>query len=102
MRKLPPRPRGWLSQEVALLPRSHATSAALLRSRRCFSTWRAFGGVDILVNNAGVIRNGTVVEMNEADWDLMFDVNIKGMFLTCKNAIPQMRERGGGAIVNVA
>jgi NAD(P)-dependent dehydrogenase (short-subunit alcohol dehydrogenase family) len=48
-----------------------------------------------------VIRNGTVVEMNEADWDLMFDVNIKGMFLTCKNAIPQMRERGG-AIVNVA
>jgi NAD(P)-dependent dehydrogenase (short-subunit alcohol dehydrogenase family) len=63
---------------------------------------RAFGGVDILVNNAGVIRNGTVVEMSEADWDLMFDVNIKGMFLTCKNAIPQMRARGGGAIVNVA
>ena len=67
-----------------------------------FDVARAFGGVDILVNNAGVIRNGTVVEMNEADWDLMFDVNIKGMFLTCKNAIPQMRERGGGAIVNVA
>jgi NAD(P)-dependent dehydrogenase (short-subunit alcohol dehydrogenase family) len=61
-----------------------------------------FGGVDVLVNNAGVLRNGTVVEMSEDAWDVMFDVNIKGMFLTCKQAIPQMQRRGGGAIVNVA
>ena len=61
-----------------------------------------FGGVDILVNNAGVLKNGTVVEMSEDDWDVMFDVNIKGMFLTCKHAIPHMQRRGAGAIVNVA
>jgi NAD(P)-dependent dehydrogenase (short-subunit alcohol dehydrogenase family) len=59
-------------------------------------------GTDVLINNAGVIKNGTVVEMSEADWDVMFDVNIKGMFLTCKHAIPQMRGRGGGSIVNLA
>ena len=61
-----------------------------------------FGGVDVLHNNAGVAKYGTVDEMSEEDWDFVVDINLKGSFLTCKYAIPEMRQRGGGAIVNTA
>jgi len=61
-----------------------------------------FGRVDVLYNNAGVVRYGTVEELSVEDWDFQLDINLKGTFLTCKYAIPQMRQRGGGAIVNTA
>jgi NAD(P)-dependent dehydrogenase (short-subunit alcohol dehydrogenase family) len=63
---------------------------------------RGFGGVDVLYNNAGVVRYGTVEELSEEEWDIQIDTNLKGTFLTCKYAIPEMRKRGGGAIVNTA
>lgn len=66
------------------------------------ATVAAFGGIDVLYNNAGVVRYGTVEELSLADWDLQIDVNLKGTFLTCKYAIPELRKRGGGAIVNTA
>ncbi len=66
------------------------------------ATVDAFGGMDVLYNNAGVVRYGTVVEMSEADWDLQLNINLRGSFLTCKYAIPEMIKRGGGAIVNTA
>lgn len=62
----------------------------------------AFGGVDVLHNNAGVVRYGTVVDMPASDWDWMMNINLRASFLTCKYAIPEMRKRGGGAIVNTA
>jgi NAD(P)-dependent dehydrogenase (short-subunit alcohol dehydrogenase family) len=62
----------------------------------------SFGGLDVLYNNAGIVRYGTVEELSEEDWDDQVDVNLKGSFLTCKYAIPEMRKRGGGAIVNTA
>lgn len=61
----------------------------------------AFGGVDILVNSQGIQRYGNVEETAEAMWDEVFDANLKSMFLTAKAAIPEMRKRGGGAILNV-
>jgi NAD(P)-dependent dehydrogenase (short-subunit alcohol dehydrogenase family) len=61
-----------------------------------------FGGIDALYNNAGVVRYGTVEELSEDDWDFQIDINLKGSFLTCKYAIPEMRKRGGGSIVNTA
>lgn len=61
-----------------------------------------FGGLDYVVNNAGVNRYGTVTDISEDDWDFIFDTNVKGCFLLVKHAIPAMRERGGGAIVNTA
>ena len=60
------------------------------------------GGLDVLVNNAGVQMFGTVVELAEEDWDRTLAINLKGAFLASKFAVPAMRERGGGAIVNVA
>jgi NAD(P)-dependent dehydrogenase (short-subunit alcohol dehydrogenase family) len=61
-----------------------------------------YGGVDILVNSAGIQRYGTVVDTPEEVWDEVLAVNLKGMFLTAKHCVPEMRRRGGGAIVNVA
>ncbi|MCB1693395.1 MAG: SDR family oxidoreductase, partial [Pseudomonadales bacterium] len=62
-----------------------------------------FGGIDILVNNAGYSHLSMLMwKLPEEDFDGVFDVNVKGVFLGCKFAIPHMIERGGGAIVNTA
>jgi meso-butanediol dehydrogenase/(S,S)-butanediol dehydrogenase/diacetyl reductase len=63
---------------------------------------RAHGRIDILVNNAGYGITGTVVTTTEADWDALMGVNVKGVFLCCKHAIPIMERQGGGSIVNTA
>jgi D-sorbitol dehydrogenase (acceptor) len=63
----------------------------------------AFGGVDILVNNAGVGKIIPFFETTEADWDLMFDVNCKGLLWASQAVAKQMIEQGrGGKIVNLA
>jgi NAD(P)-dependent dehydrogenase (short-subunit alcohol dehydrogenase family) len=61
-----------------------------------------FGGLDVLASNAGLVRYGELPGFSEADWDLVLDVNLKGMFQMARFAIPQMRLRGKGAIVNTA
>ncbi|WP_044870085.1 SDR family oxidoreductase [Pseudomonas sp. LFM046] len=61
-----------------------------------------FGGLDILVNNAGFGTLGTVVTLEEDTWDQVVDVNLKGVFLCSKYAIPEIVRRGGGAVVNLA
>ena len=61
-----------------------------------------FGGVDILANCAGIQRYGTVVDTPEAVWDEVLAVNLKGIFLASKFAVPEMERRGGGAIINIA
>ncbi|MBZ0146119.1 MAG: SDR family oxidoreductase [Pseudorhodoplanes sp.] len=65
-------------------------------------TVKAFGRIDILVNNAGRGILGTVVTTAEDDWDDVIAVNLKGVFLCSKHAIPVMKGNGGGTIVNVA
>ena len=62
-----------------------------------------FGGVDILMNNAGVIKITPFLEIDEAEWDLLFDVNCKGILWCAQAAARQMIEQGrGGKIINVA
>lgn len=65
-------------------------------------TVSVYGGLDILVNNAGVGTDGDVVELSEAEWQRVLDVNLTGVFLCCKYAIPAMKNSGGGSIVNIA
>lgn len=61
-----------------------------------------FGGLDALVNNAGVIGRGTVETTGETEWRRVLDVNLTGVFLMSKAAVPAMRRRGGGSIINVS
>jgi NAD(P)-dependent dehydrogenase (short-subunit alcohol dehydrogenase family) len=65
-------------------------------------TARTHHRLDILVNNAGYGITGSVVETSEEAWDALMAVNVKGVFLGCKYAIPLMVRQGGGAIVNTA
>jgi 3-oxoacyl-[acyl-carrier protein] reductase len=62
-----------------------------------------FGGIDILINNAGLTRSpGPVEESSEDDFDFVFDVNVKGVYLGIKHGVPALRRRGGGVILNTA
>jgi NAD(P)-dependent dehydrogenase (short-subunit alcohol dehydrogenase family) len=63
---------------------------------------RDFGGIHILFNNAGIIRRASVVELSETDWDRVMAVNVKAMFLMCRQVIPIMAAVGGGSIINTA
>ena len=81
--------------------RADVTSSEDMRRLVAF-TVENYGGVDILVNSAGVQRYGTVVETEEDVWDEVLAINLKGIYLASKHAIPEMRERGGGTIVNLS
>ena len=61
-----------------------------------------FGGLDIIFNNAGIDIAKSVVETTEEDWEKTIAINLKGVFLGCKHAIPLMIHRGGGIIINTA
>ena len=61
-----------------------------------------YGGLDILVNNAGIAIGGSIIEMELADWQRQQAINLDGVFLGCKHAIPAMRDSGGGSIINMS
>jgi meso-butanediol dehydrogenase / (S,S)-butanediol dehydrogenase / diacetyl reductase len=65
-------------------------------------TINAFGRLDILVNNAGIVLPGRVDNTSEEDWDRTIAINLKGVFLVSKYAVPELRKAGGGVIVNNA
>ena len=62
----------------------------------------AFGRIDILVNNAGIFRAADFLDITEADWDAVIDVNLKGAFLVGQAVAREMAASGGGAIVNMS
>jgi 2-keto-3-deoxy-L-fuconate dehydrogenase len=65
-------------------------------------TFAAIGPIDILVNNAGIAHIGKADTTNEADFDRVIAVNVKGVYNCLHAAIPQLRANGGGVIVNMA
>lgn len=62
-----------------------------------------YGRIDILHNNVGIgFRDGGVTSLDEENWQRIFDVNLKGMWLTCKHTIPVMRSQHSGAVTNIS
>ena len=65
---------------------------------------KAFGKIDVLYNNAGIFPSAdrSVVDTQEAVWDQVLAVNVKGVYLVCKHGIPELLAAGGGSVINVA
>jgi len=62
-----------------------------------------YGGIDILVNNVGIGEGDkSLVRLSEETWDKIFDVNLKGMFFTCKYVLPVMEKQEKGSIINIS
>jgi 3-oxoacyl-[acyl-carrier protein] reductase len=61
-----------------------------------------FGGLDILINNAGIGRFSNIADMSTEAWRSIFDTNLTGVFFTTRAAIPHLKRRGGGWIINVS
>jgi meso-butanediol dehydrogenase/(S,S)-butanediol dehydrogenase/diacetyl reductase len=61
-----------------------------------------FGKLDILVNNAGVSRSVPFIDIEESEWDRVFDINVKGVYLGCRAVVPHMMQRRYGKIVNLS
>lgn len=61
-----------------------------------------FNSIDILVNNAGITRDTLLIRMKEEDWDKVLDINLKGVYLTCKAAAKHMMKKRQGRIINIS
>jgi NAD(P)-dependent dehydrogenase (short-subunit alcohol dehydrogenase family) len=86
---------------------STAFEADVSDSEQCAALVRAcvdtYGRLDVLHNNVGIGGgDGGAVHLTEETWDRIFDVNLKSMFLTCKHALPVMREQRSGCITNIS
>ncbi|MDH6523083.1 NAD(P)-dependent dehydrogenase (short-subunit alcohol dehydrogenase family) [Streptomyces sp. SAI-135] len=63
---------------------------------------RVFGHIDVLHNNVGIVPRGRTEDLSPTDWRNGFEINLTGMWMTCKYVLPHMRARGHGAVINIS
>ena len=91
-----------VAKQVEQYGRAHCVALDVTNAASRAALVENAGPVDILVNNAGLVREGPALTHAEADWDMVMDTNLKGMFFLAQALAPGMRARGGGSIINVA
>jgi NAD(P)-dependent dehydrogenase (short-subunit alcohol dehydrogenase family) len=89
-----------MGRQVLAEPADVTSAAQIDRLMRMVD--ERFGGVDIVIANAAIIEAAPIETMDERVWDRIFAVNVKGVFLTVRAALPFFERRGGGRVVNVA
>lgn len=89
-----------LGQAALTVPADITNAASVVRAVQLTSAH--FGTLTSLVNAVGVLRPGRVDALLESDWDLLMNVNVKGVFLACKAAVPTLKAGGGGTIINLS
>lgn len=89
--------RGGLAVAIELDVRD-ASQAATARD----AALEAFGSLHYLVNNAGLVRMSALDDLDEDEWDLVLDTNLKGMYIVTRAVAPAIGDAGGGAIVNMS
>ena len=90
-----------LSKDAVLTVRANVGNAAEAAAAIAAAVAR-FGGLDVLVNNAGVGRFANVADMLLAEWQEIIDTNLSGVFHCCHAAIPHLKARGGGWVINIS
>lgn len=85
-----------------ILPVTADVASAEDCTRLIGRTVEEFGGIDILVNNAGASAAASLMDVEDAAWQADFDLKVMAAVRLCRSAIPLMKTRGGGAIVNAA
>jgi 3-oxoacyl-[acyl-carrier protein] reductase len=90
---------GMGGQAVSLVADVTKLSGALALTQKSIET---FGGLDILVNNVGYYPSAPIIEITEADWDLVLAVNLKSTFLCSQSAVKHMMAQRSGVIINIA
>ncbi len=88
--------------EIASTPGVTTRGLDVTRSEEVAAAASEIGAVDVLFNCAGVVHHGAILDCADADWDVSFDVNVRGMYSVIRAFLPAMLERGGGAIINMA
>ena len=91
---------GSRDQRVLVVPSNAADPADA--ARVVAETVARFGGLDVLVNNAGVGVFANVADMSDEQWQQVLGTNLSGVFYSCRAAIPALRSRGGGWIINIS
>ena len=99
-----------VAETAAVLHQAGYGAKAMVQDVRDEAQWQAavahavktFGGLDILVNNAGIFEHGTAEEMSMAEYRDIFEVNMFAPLVGIRAAAPEMRKRGGGAIVTIS
>jgi meso-butanediol dehydrogenase/(S,S)-butanediol dehydrogenase/diacetyl reductase len=94
------------ADELSAMGETHCVAVDVTDAASCAravdATVQAFGRLDVLVNNAGVVASGDTESFPEADWDRVFAVNAKGIFLMTRAALPTLRRSADAAIINTA
>src|SRR5258708_40327595 len=94
------------AREIGAADRVHAVPADVRVSGDAEmlvkETVTRFGGLDVLVNNAGIGRFVNVADMSLDDWHDVIETNLSGVFYCTRAAVPEIRRRGGGRIVNIS